>query len=117
MKIRISTRVVFLTKRYAVKIPIDRRGWLQGINERKLWSKYKSPNLVPLVWGFGGIVCQKRASKPSTFRTKYVAHIKREIPELDVLNCDLYNNENWGIYKGRLVLIDYGITEQISKMY
>ena len=117
MKIHISTRVVFLTKRYAVKIPIDRRGWLQGINERKLWSKYQSPNLVPVVWSCGGIVCQKRASKASQFRLLPVDAIKREIPELDILCCDLYNKENWAMYDGRLVLIDYGITEQISKMY
>jgi len=117
MKILVSTRVVFLTKRYAVKIPIDRRGWLQGINERKLWCKYQSPSLVPVVWGFGGIVCQKRASKASRYRSLPVDAIKREIPELNVKYCDLYNKENWAMYNGRLVLIDYGITERVSKMY
>jgi len=117
MKIRISTRVVFITKRYVLKIPIDRRGWLQGINERKLWSKYQSTNLVPTLWGLGGIVCQPKASKPSTFRTRDVKRIKGEIPELNVTNCDLHNIDHWGTYAGRLVLVDYGITEEISKMY
>ena len=117
MKIRISTRVVFITKRYVLKIPIDRRGWLQGINERKLWSKYQSTNLVPTLWGLGGIVCQPKASKPSTFRTRDVKRIKQEIPELNVTNCDLHNIDNWGTYNGSIVLVDYGITEEISKMY
>jgi len=49
MKVKVSTRVVFLIGRYAVKIPIDRRGWLQGLNERKLWRKYGyQSNLIPV---------------------------------------------------------------------
>ena len=117
MQIKISTRLVFITNRYVVKIPIDRRGWLQGINERKLWSKYQSTNLVPTLWGLGGIVCQPKASKPSNFRPYDVKKIKRKIPELNVTNCDLYNIDNWGTYNDDLVLVDYGITEEISKMY
>lgn len=106
-----------MNKRYAVKIPIDRRGWLQGINERKLWSKYHSPNFVPIVWGFGGIVCQARAGKLSMLREHNVELIKQQIPELNIVNCDLHNVDNWGVYDGGVVLVDYGITEEVSKMY
>jgi len=117
MKIRLSTRLVLLTRKYAVKIPLDKRGWLQGVNEVKLWNKYNSPNLVPVVWNMGGIVCQKKAYKPYNFRSEYVEIVKKDIPELNVTRCDLYNPNNWGVYNGRLVLVDYGITEEVSKMY
>ena len=117
MGIRFSTRLVFLIGNYAVKIPIDRRGWLQGINERELWNKYKSSNLVPLVWGLGGIVCQRRAQSLPEFKDDYAILLKQQIPELDIDNCDLYCPANWGKYNDSVVLIDYGIDENISKMY
>jgi hypothetical protein len=31
--------------------------------------------------------------------------------------CDLYNKANWGELNGKRYLIDYGINEEISKMY
>jgi hypothetical protein len=48
-----------------------------------------------------------------------VAGIKKDIPELDIINCDLHNAKNWGMdHDGfGFILIDYGINEEISKMY
>ena len=61
MQIKISTRLVILTKNRAYKIPLGRRGWLQGKNENFIWNKYETLNLLaPLFWEFLGIVCQMR---------------------------------------------------------
>ena len=57
MKIKISTRVVFLIGKYAIKIPVSKRGYLQGKNEAKIYTKYKRyPYLAPLL----GIVTGKQ---------------------------------------------------------
>ena len=118
MKIKISTRVVLLIGKYAIKIPIDRRGYLQGKNEKAVWKSGKCRKLLaPLVWSRFGIVIQKRCTEINYFVENYVFEIKNTFPHMDFYNCDLYNHQNWGIYQGRQVLIDYGIDESISKMY
>ena len=61
IKIIWSTRIVILTENFALKIPIDKRGWLQGKNEKVVWDVYKHSNfLAPLRWEWFGIVCQER---------------------------------------------------------
>lgn len=116
--IRISTRVVFLTKGHALKIPIDRRGWLQGLNEKRLWREYQNDSwFVPVVWSMGGIVCQRRAQPMNACVFDHAIRMKQRIDQFNVSNCDLFKRENWGIYNGRVVLVDYGIDECISKMY
>ena len=118
MKIKISTRAVFLIGKYAIKIPLSKRGYLQGKNESKIWTKYKRyPYLAPLLWEFLGIVCQERCRELDVFDACVVTEVKALMPELDIENCDLYNEENWGIHKEHQVLLDYGINESISKMY
>jgi len=118
MTIKYSTRIVILTNTKAIKIPISRRGWLQGINEQKLWDKYQHTNLlVPLVWSWHGIVCQERAYSSKIIDWNYPLEIKKRIPELQIDNCDLFKPEQWGLYKGRIVLLDYGITPTVAKMY
>jgi len=118
MNIKISTRVVLLIGKYAIKIPIDRRGYLQGKNEGELYKKYKRyPYLAPLVWEKVGIVCQERCRELDVFDACVVTEVKALMPELDIDNCDLYNKENWGIHKEHQVLLDYGINQSISKMY
>ena len=116
--IKISTRVVILGKNRVWKIPIDYRGYLQGKNEGKLWKEYKSKKILqPIIWERFGIVCQERAKPVESISASNVKKLKSIIPQLDITNCDLHNSENWGIYKGELRLLDYGIDEQISKMY
>jgi len=116
--IKISTRIVFLTKHKVYKFPIDRRGYLQGRNEGKVWRQYKDcKRLAPLRWEFFGVVCMARAQAIERRPLKSIAYIKRLIPALDIDKCDLYNVENWGYYNGQYVLLDYGIDERISKMY
>ena len=116
--IKISTRLVILIFGYAIKIPFDKRGYLQGKNEAKIWAKYnKYCDLAPLVWECFGVVCQKRCSKLEVFDSCAVTELKALISEFNIDNCDLYNKHNWGMYKGIQVLLDYGIDERISKMY
>lgn len=114
--IKISTRIVFLLPKIVIKIPVDKRGYLQGKNESVLYRKYKNTKLLgELILEFCGIVVMKRY-KPlnSKLDLDMVMEIKNKIVELDIENCDLYNPENWG--EGH-ILIDYGINEDISKLY
>jgi hypothetical protein len=116
-QIRYSTRFVLLIGRFAIKIPIDKRGYLQGLNEVRLWEKYRSDNLAPVVWGKFGVVCQRRCAPLLVFQESLADKIKEHIPELRIEKCDLYNEMNWGEYNSRPVLLDYGNDETISQMY
>ena len=118
IKIIWSTRLVILFKNLAFKIPIDKRGWLQGKNEKDVWDIYKHSHfLAPLRWEWFGIVCQERCEPIKAIDENIVKKVKWYIPRFNIPNCDLYNPLNWGIYEGRQVLLDYGIDERISKMY
>lgn len=114
--IKFSTRLVFLLPKIVVKIPIDKRGYLQGKNELALYSKYKNTKLLgELIAEFCGVVVMKRYNQlGSKLNEDMVMDIKNKIVELDIINCDLYNPDNWG---ENHILIDYGINEYISKLY
>ena len=119
MKIRISTRVVFVFKRCVIKIPISYRGYLQCKNEKELWDKYSSTGLLgKMYWYRFGLVCMKRYRR-ATYKIPFIEinEVKKQIPELNIVNCDLHIIENWGYQQGNYYLIDYGINERISKMY
>jgi hypothetical protein len=124
--IRISTRIVFMFPGFVVKIPISYRGYLQCKNEKRMWMKYKHLNILgKLYWEFMGIVCMKRYRNVNVLENEKSGHkfidivygIKYMIPEFDIVNCDLYKIDNWGKNGENYVLIDYGINEEVSKMY
>jgi hypothetical protein len=119
MKIKISTRLVILTKTRAYKIPISKRGWMQGKNEKLIWNKYKKKFnlLAPFKYRFFGIVCQQRILPIFRIDEYAVKRAKKLMPEFDFENCDLYNAQNWGYYKGKILLLDYGVNLEISKLY
>lgn len=118
MRLKYSTRLVILTKNRAYKIPLSYRGYLQGKNERKVWNEYRHTNLlVPLLYERYGVVIQERVEPVQSIDNTIVRVIKMIIPQFQFDNCDLHNKDNWGLYKGQLRLIDYGIDEKISKMY
>jgi hypothetical protein len=73
--------------------------------------------LGKMYWYKLGIVCMKRYKIANYIPSANVIEMKQLIPELNVENCDLYNYKNWGIEDEKYILIDYGITEQVSKMY
>ena len=119
LKIKSSTRLVFILKGVVIKIPLSRRGYLQGKNEKTLWDKFSHLNMLgELRWEKIGIVCMKRYSPLNRIPKGYVNWIKRNIPELNVINCDLHNVKNWGRDgNSNPILIDYGINEYISTLY
>ena len=46
-----------------------------------------------------------------------ILEVKSLMEEFNFIHCDLYNPNNWGVYNNKVVLLDYGITESISKLY
>ena len=44
--IKYSTRLVIVLSDIVIKIPINRKGYLQGLNESKMWNKYNA--IAPL---------------------------------------------------------------------
>lgn len=113
-----STRLVIILKNIVIKIPISRKGYLQGVNEKKIWNKYNNITyLAELKWMFMGIVCQKRYNTIESIPKKVVRRNKALMPEFDFDNCDLYNYENWGIEGKKYILLDYGINKHIASLY
>jgi hypothetical protein len=118
MKIEYSTRLVFIFKTFVIKIPLSRRGYLQGINEKFIWNKYKDiAPLARLKWMAFGVVCQVRCEPIKFISSNKILEAKSLMEEFNFDYCDLYNPNNWGIYNNKVVLLDYGITEAISKLY
>ncbi len=119
MKIKYSTRLVFLIGGLVLKIPLSRRGYLQCKNEKSIWDKYKNLNVLgELYWEKFGIICMKRYNNVNNINPIHISNIKKNIVEFDIDNCDLFNHQNWGIDENsNIMLIDYGINEYISKLY
>lgn len=124
MRIEYSTRLVFIFRTFVIKIPVSKIGYLQALNEKFIWDKYKDiAPLAKLKWMHLGVVCQVKCEPlyikhPIKFTSfKKVPEVKLLIEEFNFDNCDLYNENNWGMYNNEVVLLDYGITEAISKMY
>lgn len=113
-----STRFVIVFDNVVVKIPLSRRGYLQGLNEKKIWDKYYYLDLLAeLKWMYMGIVCQKRYNIAKLIPNGAVEYTKELIPEFDFDNCDLYNPANWGIDGKKYILLDYGINKHIASLY
>ena len=118
LKIKSSTRVVFILHDIVIKVPVSRRGYLQGLNEKKIWDKYKNiTSLAELKWMFMGIVCQKRYATVESIPTRVIKRIKSKIPEFNFDNCDLRNPQNWGIEGKTYILLDYGVNSYIASLY
>ena len=113
-----STRLVILLKNIVIKIPLSKRGYLQGLNEKKIWDKYKHLDLLAeLKWMHLGVVCHKRYTAVRSIPDRVVLYAKKAIPEFNIPNCDLYNSENWGAKDNQYMLLDYGINKQIANLY
>jgi hypothetical protein len=118
ISLKYSTRIVILFDNIVIKIPISKRGYLQGLNEKKIWDKYKDIGcLAELKWMYFGIICQKRYNPVKRIPNTKVWHIKELIPEFDFDNCDLHNSKNWGMECKNYILLDYGINKQIANLY
>ena len=124
--IRYSTRLVFLLGKIVIKIPLSKRGYLQGKNEKRMWDKYNNLNILgKLYWEWNGIICMRRYKPANVLINQNeslkfidtVVGVKHMIPEFDIDKCDLYRAENWGRLGNDYVLIDYGINEEVSNLY
>jgi|TARA_R110002167_G_scaffold45665_1_gene137061 hypothetical protein len=121
MRLKYSTRIVVILNDVVIKIPISRKGFLQGLNEKFIWDKYnKIAPLAELKWMCLGVVCQKKYANVEFGIVPFysIRQIKAVIPELDFKNCDLHNYENWGwTTDDKFILLDYGVNEYISTLY
>ena len=119
MKIRMSTRLVLVFNKVVIKIPLSCRGYLQGKNEKYLYEKYKGKGLLgELISERFGVVIMKTYPLASRIPEYVVYGIKKEVPELNIPNCDLHNVKNWGKDEHcNPILIDYGINQYISTLY
>lgn len=116
--VKVSTRIVFIFKKFVIKIPISYRGYLQCKNEKILFDKYKNLDLLAeLYWEKFGVICMKKYNLSKERSYEQIFKVKEKIKELDIDNCDLFKINNWGIENNKYYLIDYGINERISKMY
>lgn len=113
-----STRLVILFKNFVIKIPLSKRGYLQGINEKYIWDNYnKVTSLAELKWMCLGIVCQKRYEPVDSIPKRVVKRLKERIILFNFDGCDLYNHENWGKDGKKYILLDYGISRYIADLY
>ena len=113
-----STRLVVLFRDVVIKFPLERKGFLQAYNEKKIWLKYK--DIAPLAefkWLFLGIVCQKRYKPVQEIPTEEVIKLKELIPEFDFEYCDFYTPKNWGKDGDQYILLDYGNSPYVSSLY
>lgn len=119
IRIKISKRLALVGFKKVIKIPLSKRGYLQGKNEAKLYKKYRGLHLLGRIyWEFFGIVCMEKYEVAKEITEYEVASLKYYIAPLSIDNCDLHNPKNWGYDKyDNLLLIDYGINEEISKLY
>jgi len=116
---RISTRLAILLQGIVIKIPLEHKGMLQGINEKMIWKKYKDvAPLAELKCECLGIVIQKRYKHVDYIPMEEVDRIKAIIPEFQFENGDLWNYENWGVdEEGNYILLDYGNSEYVASLY
>jgi hypothetical protein len=118
MRIKLSTRLVFLIGKRVYKFPLSRRGYLQCKNEKKMWDSYNHTGVLGnLIWERFGIICMQRYIQCTEISDELVKFVKDKIPEFDIERCDLYNYKNWGTEDNRIYLIDYGISQYISTLY
>jgi hypothetical protein len=118
INIKLSTRLVIILNNVVIKVPLNKKGYLQGLNEKIIWDKYnKIAILAELKWMFAGIVCQKKYNVTESIPKRIVNRNKKLMPEFDFNNCDLYNPKNWGVNGKKYVLLDYGVNEYIASLY
>jgi len=120
------TRIVLLTKNYAIKFPRFDYGWrlfIEGIranlNEREIWMIANIPDndlttikqyLCPIIWTSWGawIVVMKRANPIPTQRVW--THRLNTIIDIVRQYIGDQKDDNYGTLNGDIVMFDYGCT-------
>jgi hypothetical protein len=119
MKIKFgSSRFVIIIHKWAIKIPFNKCGIEQSINEKKLWDKYERWPLNPIIKSFGTInIFPKTREIKNVDLQPIIKETEEIISELIFEWGDLRRKENWGELNGKIVLIDYGLNTDIEKKY
>jgi hypothetical protein len=116
-----SSRLVILIGKWAIKIPFNKCGIEQSYQEIKTWDKYKTFPFNKILFKFKFITVHRRAEKINKYEFKYLRQyikvLESKYPELQFEYGDIYRFENWGRVNHRLVIIDYGLTEEIEGKY
>lgn len=102
------TRVVYLTKKYAIKFPRIFKGWkmfIQGmfsnLSEYECWKCTESEFLCPVLYSFGGFfIIMPRVTTDLT-----MDEINKALPDEDPGEDRHWNN--YGRLNGKIVCIDY----------
>lgn len=110
------SRLVILTRRYAIKVPNFRYGWrafLHGLlhnMQERAFARTKHPKLCPVVCGVPGgwLIVMRRATPlaSSTPDGEWLAVWCREDPTLWIPAEP--KTDSFGWLDGRLVAVDYG---------
>lgn len=108
------TRTVFLTKRYAFKLPCCRYGWkmfLQGLlanMQERVWGRSGYDGICPVIWAdrFGFLVVQPRVEvlDMAMSEDEYIMFCYRQDYIIPAEN----KSDSFGYLNGKLVAIDYG---------
>lgn len=100
------TRLVFLTKKYVIKVPRINYGWekfvegvFSNLSERNCWRITRSEYLCPVLFCVGGFF----SVMPR------VEICKNEEDIIGILNEEGEDRkpDNYGWYEGRIVCVDY----------
>jgi hypothetical protein len=100
------TRIVILTKNYAIKLPRLNYGWMnfvQGVycnlSERQCWNATKSEYLCPTLFSFLGFI--------NIMPRVLVCKSEYEIDSIPNEEGEDRKTENYGRYEDRIVCVDY----------
>ena len=111
-----ATRTVFLTRRYALKVPrlIEWRLFLYGLlanmQERKFWRHLRHEKLCPVLWSVPGgwLVVMPRVVSLTCEEFADVDHATFvQLDDIGVIPVE-DKQDSFGWYEGRMVAVDYG---------
>lgn len=100
------TRIVLLTKNYAIKLPRWNYGWMKfiegiysNLSEQQCWKATQSEHLCPVLYCFGGFL--------SIMPRVEICETEEEIKTIPNEEGEDRKPDNYGIYKGKVVCVDY----------
>lgn len=100
------TRVVFLTKNYAIKVPRWHYGWANfiagiysNLSETQCWKATKSEHLCPILFSFGGFIVIMPRIK--------ICKTESEITSIPNEEGIDRKPDNYGYYFNKVVCVDY----------
>lgn len=108
-------RRVLVFNTYVLKLPRNLKGWLTNINEIYRFYRYKKYNhlLCPIlfhdIFGFFIVMPRVLIYTETDIDEDVIQENFIQYPDINVLYDDSHI-ENFGIYKGSLVKIDYGVS-------